>query len=179
MRTGERPAARAAWPIRHRRAGRGYTYLALLFAVAAGGAALAALGTQWQQAAQREREAELLFRGQQLRQALQRFHDQTPEGQPMLPTTLDALLTDTRWPVPRHHLRQLYADPFTGQADWLLLRRPDGGIVGLRSQSTRPLLLQTPPPGVQPAPGRTAPWQARDWGFQIDVRRGNTPRPRP
>jgi type II secretory pathway pseudopilin PulG len=61
---------------------RGFTYLVLLFGLAVGGAALAALGTHWQQAAQRERETELVFRGLQLRDALQRFHDQTPDGQP-------------------------------------------------------------------------------------------------
>lgn len=150
---------------------RGFTYLVLLFGLAIGGAALAALGTHWQQAAQRDRETELLFRGLQLREALQRFHDQTPDGQPALPQQLDELLTDSRRTAPRHHLRQLYADPFTGQPDWELLRRADGAIVGLRSRSTRPLLQQATPPGVQPEPGRAAPWQARDWRFQIEVRR--------
>ncbi len=175
MPTGElRPAARPA-----ARAPRGFTYLALLFGLAIGGAALAGLGTQWQQAAQREREAELLFRGLQLRDALQRFHDQTPDGQLALPQTLEQLLTDTRRTAPRHHLRQLYADPFTGQADWVLLRAPDGAIVGLRSQSTRALLMQTLPPGVRPEPGRSAPWRASDWRFQIEVRRSAAPRTRP
>lgn len=158
---------------------RGFTYLVLLFGLAIGGAALAALGTQWQQAAQRERETELLFRGLQLRDALQRFHDQTPDGQPTLPHSLDELLTDARRSEPRHHLRQLYADPFTGQADWVLLRAPDGGITGLHSQSTRALLRQATPPGVRPAPGRDAPRQARDWRFQIEVRRAAPPRTRP
>lgn len=176
MPTGDRPMAA---PPRRRPPPRGFTYLVLLFGLAIGGAALATLGTQWQLAAQRERETELLFRGLQLRDALQRFHDQTPDGQPRLPQTLDDLLTDTRRPQPRHHLRQLYADPFTGQADWVLLRAPDGGITGLHSQSTRALLRQPTPPGVLPAPGRTAPWQARDWRFQIEVRRAAAPRTRP
>ncbi len=176
MPTGEHRPRPPAHP---RPPGRGFTYLALLFGLAIGGAALAGLGTQWQQAAQREREAELLFRGLQLRDALQRFHDQSPDGQPVLPQTLDDLLADRRRPTPRHHLRQLYTDPFTGQADWDLLRRPDGAIVGLRSRSPRPLLLQALPPGVQPDPGRAAPWRARDWRFQIEVRRGAGPRTRP
>lgn len=157
----------------------GFTYLVLLFGLAIGGAGLAALGTQWQQAAQREREAELLFRGLQLRDALQRFHDQSPDGQATLPQTLEELLVDSRRPDPRHHLRQRYADPFTGAADWMLLRRSDGAIVGLHSRSDRPLLMQALPPGVLPAPGRMAPWQARDWRFQIEVRRQAAPRTRP
>ena len=176
MPTGERPHQAGVGPHLPR---RGFTYLALMFGLAAGSAGLARLGTQWQLAAQRERERELLFRGRQLREALQRFHDQSPDGHPVLPQSLDELLTDTRRPTPRYHLRQRFADPFTGQADWEPLRRADGAVVGFRSRSTQPLLLQTPPPGVLPEPGRTAPWRARDWRFQIEVRRGPAPRTRP
>ena len=136
MPTGDRLLLAAPRRWRPPRLPRGFTYLVLLFGLAVGGATLAALGTQWQQAAQRERETELLFRGLQLRDALQRFHDQTPDGQPALPQTLDELLTDARRSTPRHHLRQLYPDPFTGQADWVLLRAPDGGITGLHSRSS-------------------------------------------
>ena len=68
---------------RHARARqRGFTYVLLLFIVAACGVAAATLGTRWQTQAQREREAELVFRGMQLQDALQRYHDQTPDGQP-------------------------------------------------------------------------------------------------
>jgi len=156
---------------------RGTTYLMLLFGLAVGGAALAALGTHWQQAAQRERETELLFRGLQIRDALQRFHDQTPDGQPALPQALDELLTDGRRPVPRHHLRQIYSDPFTSQADWVLLRNADGGITGLHSRSGRQLLRSADlPVGVDPpapaasAAGTTAqPARAMDWRFAIQV----------
>ena len=168
-----------------RRLPQGFTYLVLLFGLAIGGAGLAALGTQWQQAAQRERETELLFRGLQLRDALQRFHDQTPDGQPALPQTLDALLADARRSEPRHHLRQLYADPFTGQTDWVLLRAPDGGITGLHSRSTRVLQRRHGlPAGVGTAatgtPDGTPPPPARasDWHFAIAVRRPPT-RPTP
>ena len=165
---------------------RGFSYLLLLFSLAIGAAALATLGTQWQVAAQREREAELLFRGLQLRDALQRFHDQTPAGQPALPQTLDELLVDRRRTEPRHHLRQPWTDPFTGAADWVLLRQADGGIVGLHSRSARPLLRRTDLPAGVSTPGlalaastavaaTTSPAHARDWHFAIQPRR---PRPR-
>lgn len=139
------PGAAAA----RRRPARGHTYLLLLFGLALGSAALARLGTQWQVVAQRERETELLFRGLQIRDALQRFHAQTPTGQPALPQQLEQLLTDTRAPAPRHHLRRLYADPFTGLPDWVLMRDATGGIVGVHSRADRPALRRHGlPPGV-------------------------------
>lgn len=139
---------------------RGFTYLVLLFALALAGAALARLGPPWQQAAQRGREAELLFRGGQIRDALQRFHDSTPGGTAALPAQLDELLTDRRGPTPRHHLRRLYTDPFTGRADWLAVRDATGGIVGVRSRSQRPALRRQDVPPLAAAaaspPGRPA-----------------------
>ena len=166
MPTGERPRR----PLRRPPPQRGFTWLLLLFGLAMAGAGLATLGTQWQQAAQREREAELLFRGLQLRDALQRYQAQTPTGQPALPRALDDLLTDRRWPEPRHHLRRLWADPFTGAADWVLLHAADGGIVGLHSRADRPLLRRTGlPAGVADAAvaDPLRPPQARDWLFAI------------
>lgn len=180
MPTGERPAS-----LRRRPLARGFTYLLLLFGLAIAGVALAALGTQWQVVAQRERETELLFRAIQIRDALQRFHDQTPDGQARLPRTLDELLSDARWPVPRHHLRRLYADPFTRAADWQLLREAGGGIVGLHSRSAQPALRQQAlPAGVQLVQANTEharaspddsasarPIQVRDWHLVIQHQR--------
>jgi type II secretory pathway pseudopilin PulG len=119
----------------------GFTYLLLLFALAVGAAGLATLGQSWQQAMQREREAELLFRGRAIERALARYAAGTPDGLPNLPATLAELLEDRRSGVPQRHLRRLYADPFTGRPDWLLLRRAvDGRIVGVRSRARAPAL---------------------------------------
>lgn len=125
---------------------RGATYLLLLFVLAAAAAGLAALGEQWALAAQREREAELLFRGQQFSQALADWRDLSPPGPPgqlvqaRAPLTLQALLVDERVSPPRHLLRRLYADPFTGQPDWDLLLDAEGRIKGVASRSRRPAL---------------------------------------
>jgi hypothetical protein len=40
-----------------------------------------------------------------------------------------------RFPGKRRHLRRLYPDPMTGQADWVLLRQGDH-IIGVRSRAT-------------------------------------------
>ena len=115
---------------------RGATYLGLLFVVATLGFALAAAGTLWSTSSRREREAELLFVGQQFRDALARFHDDTPVGQPpRFPRTLEELLDDRRWPTTRRHLRKVFVDPITGRAEWGLVRAPSGGVMGVHSLS--------------------------------------------
>lgn len=145
------------------RAGRstaasGFTYLLLLFVLALGGVALAGIGELEQTRQRREREAELRFRGRAIAAALARYAERTPVGHLPLPQALDELLDDRRSPQRHRHLRQLYADPFTGRADWELVlgeaspalpqaepapaaRRVIGsGIVGIRSRSNRRLL---------------------------------------
>lgn len=99
--------------------------------VATMGAGLAAYGQMASHAAQREKEAELLFRGSQYRQAIEAYYkkDQT------YPRTLAELVEDRRYPNPAHHLRRLYADPINGQADWGVMEAPGGGIMGVYSKS--------------------------------------------
>lgn len=122
---------------------RGLTYLLLLFALATAGAGLAALGEQWALAAQRDREAELVFRGGQISQALADWRDSSPAAQPAeqrAPLALQDLLVDQRSTPPRHHLRRLYTDPFTGQPNWVLMLDAQGRITGVSSSSRRPAL---------------------------------------
>lgn len=141
--------------------------LLVIFLVAVAGAGLAQLGEQWTLQGQREREVELLFRGQQFRAALQAYQAATPPGQPSLPTQLEQLLQDRRGAEPRHWLRQLYPDPFTGLPDWVLLRDADGRIVGLHSRSQRPALRQHALPVPAPtSEGRTP--VVGDWRFEIE-----------
>ena len=113
----------------------GFTYLGILIAMALFGVALAATGDVWRTAAQREREPELLFVGNQFRSAFMNYYAFTPAGKPRFPRTLDELVEDTRFPVARRHLRRVYADPMTGKPDWVLLDAPGGGIAGVHSRS--------------------------------------------
>jgi type II secretory pathway pseudopilin PulG len=116
----------------------GFTYLGVLLAVALAGVALAAAATVWSTAAQREREAELLFVGDQYRRAIGSYFDASP-GAKEYPRSLGDLLEDRRLPVVRRHLRRPFPDPMTGEADWGVVRSGDR-IQGVYSRSgARPI----------------------------------------
>lgn len=85
---------------------------------------------------QRSREAELLFAGDQFRHAIKSYYSTMPSGMGQtLPRTLDDLLQDPRFSMPVRHLRRMYVDPMTGQADWVLVQNK-GGIIGVHSRSS-------------------------------------------
>jgi type II secretory pathway pseudopilin PulG len=115
---------------------RGFTYIALLIAIALAGAVLGAVGSLWSTDSRREREQELLFAGDQFRQAIGAYYAQAPAGQPhRFPAKLEELLQDKRWPTTRRHLRKVFVDPMTGTRDWVLVRAADQTIIGVYSAS--------------------------------------------
>ena len=113
----------------------GFTYLAVLFAVAIAGVALAATGINWSQAAQREKERELLFVGSQFRQAIALYYEKSPGGVKQYPHALSDLLKDDRQIVTSRYLRKIYTDPMTNKADWGIEVAPDGRVMGVHSLS--------------------------------------------
>jgi type II secretory pathway pseudopilin PulG len=118
----------------------GFTYLAVLLLVALIGLGLAAAATVLATAWQREQELELLFVGNQYRQAIGSYYENTPGGAKQFPATLETLLKDERHPVIVRHLRKMYDDPMTGKPDWVLVTRADGRIAGVASRSQKPPL---------------------------------------
>jgi len=114
---------------------QGFTYLALLITVALLGVSLAATGTVWHFAMQREKERELLFVGKQFRQAIAEYYVATPGKVKKYPLELEDLLRDTRFPGVKRYLRKIYVDPMTGTQEWGLIQAPDGGILGVFSLS--------------------------------------------
>ena len=114
---------------------QGFTYVALLVAVATIGAGAAALGELWSQAERRERERELLFIGKEFREAVRRYYEATPGPAKSYPQHLEDLLRDQSFPKPRSHLRKMYRDPTTGKAQWAVVESPQGGIMGVHSLS--------------------------------------------
>lgn len=100
----------------------------------------------------REREAQLLWVGDQYRQAIRSYAAVRPvAGTGQYPKVLEDLVEDKRGPVAIHHLRRLYSDPMTGAVDWVLEGQA-GAIVGLHSRSEQ-------------APLRHANFPAVDAGF--------------
>lgn len=112
----------------------GFTYLGVLLLIAVSSVALAATGTVWTSAAQRERERQLLWVGGQYAQALRSYYRASP-GLAQYPQELADLLVDNRFPEAKRHIRKLYPDPVTGSDDWGVLRAIDGRITGVYSRS--------------------------------------------
>ena len=81
--------------------------MALLAAIIIIGITMTAAGKSWRQVAQREKEEELLFRGNQYVIAIERFYLAMPNRRE-LPQSIDALLKDDRFPQARRHLRHAY-----------------------------------------------------------------------
>ena len=100
---------------------RGFSYLLLLFAVAALGIASAATSLMWSTLSQTERERELLFIGGEFSRALQRYYDASPVEPKRYPATLQELLEDRRQQAVQRHLRKIYVDPMTRSQDWGLV----------------------------------------------------------
>lgn len=113
----------------------GFTLLGLIFLVALLGVGLAALGTVWETAARRDREAELLFVGDQYRRALESYHRASPGQEKHYPRDLKELLLDPRFPNTVRHLRRLYRDPVGQGGEWGLVKE-EGEITGIHSLST-------------------------------------------
>jgi type II secretory pathway pseudopilin PulG len=114
---------------------RGFTYLGLMIFIAVMGMALSAFGTIYSQSAQRDKEVELLFVGEQYRSAIESYYRKSP-GAAAYPKTLEDLVEDKRFPMPMRHLRRIYPDPITGSTDWGLVEMPNnGGIMGVFSKS--------------------------------------------
>ncbi len=86
---------------------------------------------------QREKEEQLLFVGDQYRRAIASYYNTMPPGSVRtLPSNLEVLLSDSRFPTPIQHLRKVYEDPMTGSKEWGLVTQ-GGGIAGVYSQSDK------------------------------------------
>jgi type II secretory pathway pseudopilin PulG len=165
---------------------RGFTYVGLLAILVIIGISLGAAGKYWQNVMMREKEEELLFRGDQYKQAIERYYSAVP-GRPQYPRSIDDLLQDSRTSGGKRYLRQRYKDPMTGE-DFVVIENVDASgkhMIGVRSSSDKtPLKQANFPDAYQDFAGKG---KYSDWQFmaviqpaqqQIIPRRVN-PRPSP
>jgi type II secretory pathway pseudopilin PulG len=130
----------------------GFTYILALTVVVIMGIMLGMVGQSWKTIMQREREKELLFRGSQIKEAIENWNNPKytiPGGKPRVPRPLmdlKDLLQDSNSPTPLRFLPQNYAaavddknpkcapncarlkvyqDPMTGK-EWTIIRGNPG-----------------------------------------------------
>ncbi len=143
----------------------GFTYIALLAAIVIIGITLGSATKSWQNVAQREKEEELLFRGNQYRLAIESYYNY--QGRRQFPNTIDVLLKDERSPNGKRHLRQQYKDPITGE-DFEVVRDMLHGnaIKGVYSKSEKmPIKQANFPEELKDFEGKT---KFSEWQFIIE-----------
>jgi len=112
----------------------GFTYLTVMFVIAILLGGLAIVGETWETSARREKEAELLFIGNQYRRAIGLYYLSTPGVVKAYPRQIEDLLKDPRQPGTVRHLRKLFPDPMTGKP-FVVIKGADGGVQGVASAS--------------------------------------------
>lgn len=136
----------------------------MLLLLAVLGIALASVGVVWRTANMREREAELLFVGDQFRKAIVGYRDAS-SGAKEYPKRLEDLIEDRRSPTVKRHLRRMFRDPMTNSMDWGFVKSGDR-IVGVYSKGTAIPFRRT---GFSdPYSGFSAASSYRDWIFTAE-----------
>jgi type II secretory pathway pseudopilin PulG len=120
----------------HLRGQHGYAMVVLLVSMSIAAVLMSVVMPVWHQTIQREKETELVFRGNQYVRAIGLFQRRSGPG--VLPPSLDVLVSN-------RFLRKKYKDPITGQDFDLLSPVQQGGAPGAA------------PGGAQPGRGATAP----------------------
>ncbi len=122
------------------RAQSGFTYVAMLFALAIFGIGLAAIGESWSVASHRDKEAELIVVGNAYVRAIGSYYRLSPGTPKTYPSSLNDLVEDKRFVGTVRHLRRVYRDPISNDVNWGLVKAPSGGIVGIYSLSDKATL---------------------------------------
>ncbi|MBL0010223.1 MAG: hypothetical protein IPP22_02805 [Nitrosomonas sp.] len=129
----------------------GFVYLWALFAIALAGIVMAGTGQVWQAKSLREKEAELLYIGEQFRKAVMSYYNTGPK---QYPESLEDLLHDTRTPAVKRHLRKIYTDPITNTAEWGLIEESPSGNSSASNKSAT--LANSPTPNKNPTLGNSS-----------------------
>jgi len=161
---------------------KGFVYIWALFAVTLLGVIMAGIGQVWQTKAQREKEKELLFVGEQFQKAIMSYYNNATGGPKQYPESLEDLLLDDRSSTSKRHLRKIFLDPMTNSYKWGLVTEPipkqttginfidDAGIIGIYSHSKKiPIRVKNFPDGYADF-SKAESYQ--DWKFIFYVQDG-------
>ncbi|WP_374350003.1 type II secretion system protein [Chitinimonas sp.] len=113
----------------------GFTYPAALFLLVVLMIMSARALNVWKTSEQHAREQELLWVGQQYRQAIKTYYELSPGSEKRYPSDLRDLLEHRFTTQIRRPLRRPYRDPITNRAEWGVVTAPDGGVMGVYSLS--------------------------------------------
>lgn len=131
----------------------GFAYILLLVSIAVIGIVASSSLSVGALVSRRDAEQNLLTVGMEFEQALRSYAGIPGKAinVPIArgPRTLEELLKDPRSPAVKRHLRQIYADPLTGKAEWGLVKDPAGFIVGVYSLAEGTPIKRTGFDGVQ------------------------------
>ena len=111
---------------------RGFTYLWVLGAIAVMGIGLLGVSELWTATTRRQKLDELDWVGQQFRDAIGSYYQSSTGLTKSYPSSLQELLEDRRYAVPRRHLRVIYRNPITGTTEWETIRSTEGKVRGVR-----------------------------------------------
>lgn len=126
----------------------GFAYIALLVSLAILMLALTSASESIAQNAKREREQQLFFVGEQFRNAISSYYENSPQGAKQYPKTLEVLLKDNRSINPARHLRKIYRDPMINDSYWGLVKNEQQQILGVFSTSSKEVLITNFDPKV-------------------------------
>ena len=115
---------------------KGFTYLAVLMLVMVTSISMLAARTYWSTTMKREREEELLFRGDQIKKAIGSYCSASGGSPANYPPRLQDLLRDRRFPGLKKHLRKIYRDPMVPDGVWGLVLDGTGHVKGVFSKSS-------------------------------------------
>lgn len=120
---------------------KGFTYVLMLMVVAVVSIIAGITSQTMSLKMQREKENELLFRGNQYYQAIRSYY--LSDGGKQYPRRLEDLLQDPRY-IDKKHLRKLYKDPYANknQSEWTIILAPEGGVMGVASKNVNKPIKQ-------------------------------------
>ena len=112
---------------------QGFAYIMAMFFVVLIGISLMMIGQQWSVTMKRDREAELLFRGNRIKLAIERYVADFEVQKGIRTNRYPLTLKNLTKKDPKRYLQAIYKDPMTGE-DFVLIKEGKE-IKGVRSSS--------------------------------------------